>query len=59
MEITFNQIQKTKSIMTKLMAEFTGKKEKEVFDAMERDNWMSAMQAKDFGLIDNILEKRN
>ena len=59
MEITFNQIQKTKSIMTKLMAEFTGKKEKEVFDAMERDNWMSAVQAKDFGLIDNILEKRN
>lgn len=59
MEITFNQIQKTKSIMTKLMAEFTGKKEKEVFDAMERDNWMSATQAKDFGLIDNILEKRN
>ena len=40
------------------MSEFTGKKEKELFDAMERDNWMNPTEAKDFGLIDDILERK-
>jgi len=58
MEIRLNQYQKNKKTLTKQMAGFTGKKEKELFDAMERDNWMSAAEAKDFGLIDGILEKK-
>ena len=40
------------------MAEFTGRKEKEVFEAMERDNWMDAAGAKKFGLIDEILIRK-
>ena len=32
-------------------------KEKELFDAMERDNWMTPVQAKEFGLIDKVLER--
>ena len=40
------------------MAEFTGRKEKEVFDAMERDNWMDAEAAKKFGLVDGILTRK-
>ena len=34
------------------------KKEKELFDAMERDNWMTADDAKKFGLIDSVLERK-
>ena len=58
MEIQLNQFQKNKKSLVKQMAEFTGRKEKEVFDAMERDNWMSAEDAKKFGLFDEILTRK-
>ena len=45
-------------MLIKQMAEFTGRKEKELFDAMERDNWMNPEEAKKFGLIDDILERK-
>ena len=58
MEIQLNQFQKNKKSLVKQMAEFTGRKEKEVFDAMERDNWMTPAEAKEFGLIDNVLVRK-
>jgi len=58
MEIQLNQFQKNKKSLVKQMAAFTGRKEKEVFDAMERDNWMTPAEAKEFGLIDNILVRK-
>ena len=58
MEIYMKEMQRVKKIFVKQMAEFTGRKEKEVFDAMERDNWMDAQAAKDFGLIDGILTRK-
>ena len=58
MEIYMQEMQRVKKIFVKQMAEFTGRKEKEVFDAMERDNWMDAEAAKKFGLIDSILTRK-
>ena len=58
MEIQLGQFQKNKKTLIKQMAEFTGRKEKEVFDAMERDNWMTPSEAKDFGLIDKVLVRK-
>ena len=58
MEIYMNETQRVKKVLIKQMADFTGRKEKEVFDAMERDNWMSAEDAKKFGLIDSILVRK-
>jgi len=58
MEIYLKEVQYTKKAMIKQMMEFTGRKEKEVFDAMERDNWMQAEDAKKFGLIDGILTRK-
>ncbi len=57
-EIRVKKMQKTKQTLIKQMSEFTGRTEKELFDAMERDNWMDPAQAKDFGLIDGILERK-
>ena len=57
-EIRVKKMQRTKQTLIKQMSEFTGRKEKELFDAMERDNWMDPVQAKDFGLIDGILERK-
>jgi ATP-dependent Clp protease protease subunit len=58
MEIQMAQYQKNKQTLIKQMSEFTGRKEKELFDAMERDNWMNPTEAKKFGLIDEILERK-
>jgi ATP-dependent Clp protease protease subunit len=58
MEISLRETQRVKQVVLKQMVEFTGRKEKEVFDAMERDNWMDAEAAKKFGLIDGILTRK-
>ena len=58
MEIGMRKMQMVKENLTKQMAEFTGKIVKEVHDAMERDNWMTPAQAKDFGIIDKVLTRK-
>ena len=58
MEISLREGQRLKKLVTQKMSDFTGRKEKELFDAMERDNWMDAEAAKKFGLIDGILTRK-
>ena len=58
MEIHVAKFKQTKQLLIKQMAGFTGRKEKELFDAMERDNWMDSESAKKFGLIDDILVRK-
>jgi len=58
MEISLELYKKLKKSTIKHMAEFTGRKEKEIFDAMELDNWMTPEEAKKFGLIDDILIRK-
>ena len=58
MEIHVANFKRTKERLIKQMSEFTGRKEKELFDAMERDNYMDAETAKKFGLIDEILIRK-
>jgi ATP-dependent Clp protease protease subunit len=41
--------------MNRIMAENTGRTIEEVTAACERDNFMSAEEAKEFGLIDKII----
>lgn len=57
-EIRAREMLRIKQTLIKQMAGFTGRKEKELFDAMERDNWMTADEAKKFGLIDSVLERK-
>ena len=58
MEIELQESVRVKKTLIKQMAEFTGRKEKELFEAMERNNWMTPDKAKDFGLIDGILTRK-
>ena len=57
-KITSDHIQKSKKRLNTILAENTGKSIDEVAIATERDNYMTAKEAMDFGLIDKILEKR-
>jgi len=49
---------KTKSKINKLLAKFTGQTEEKVSQDTERDLVMDAQQAKDYGIVDRILRKR-
>ena len=52
------QILRTKDKLNKILAENTGKPVEVIRDASERDNFMTAEEAKEFGLIDNVIFKR-
>ena len=41
-----------------IYSKHTGKSVKEIASALERDKFMTAEEAKDFGLIDSVVEKR-
>ena len=57
-KITSDHIQKSKKRLNTILAENTGKSIEEVAAATERDNYMTAEEAMDFGLIDKIIDKR-
>ena len=57
-EIHAKEILALKSRLNKIYAKHTKKNEDEIKIALERDNFMTPNEAKDFGLIDQVVEKR-
>ena len=60
MEIQVKEILKMKQNLTQIYVKHNskGKTFEEFYAAMERDNFMSAQEALDFGLVDTIITKR-
>ena len=56
--ITANHIQKIKEKLTKILALNSGKPYEKVAEDCERDNYMSAQEALEYGLVDKIFYKR-
>ena len=50
---------KTREKLNKLLADRTGQSLEKIMQDTERDNYMSAQEALEYGLIDGILDKRN
>ena len=57
-EITAKHILKTKAKLNKILAENTGKPVEVIAQDTERDNFMSAEEALEYGLIDKVISKR-
>ncbi len=57
-EIHAKEILALKDRLNKIYAKHTKKSENEIKKALERDNFMTPSEAKDFGLIDDVVEKR-
>ena len=57
-EIQAKEILELKKRLNKIYAENTGNKLAAIEKAMDRDNFMSPEEAKEFGLIDNIVKNR-
>ncbi|MDC0565917.1 ATP-dependent Clp endopeptidase proteolytic subunit ClpP [Candidatus Pelagibacter sp.] len=58
-EIHANEVSSLKKRLNEIYSKHTGKTVEEVKSALERDNFMTAEVAKDFGLIDEVVEKRS
>lgn len=56
--IQAQEILKTRSRLNEIMAQHTGKTEEEIALDTERDNFMSAEESVEYGLIDKVLEQR-
>jgi len=57
-EIHAKEIISLKERLNKLYSKHTKKGEEEIKEALERDNFMNPTEAKNFGLIDQVVEKR-
>ena len=57
-QIHAKEIQMLKERLNKIYSHHTGKSVDEISKALERDNFMTAEDAKKFGLIDSVVEKR-
>ncbi len=57
-EIHANEVLSLKKRLNQIYSKHTGKSEDEIKVALERDNFMTSENAKEFGLIDQVVEKR-
>lgn len=59
MEITTKHILRTKRKINEILAKETGKSVEILEKDTDRDNWLSAAEAKEYGLIDVVVENRD
>ena len=57
-EIVAKQILKTKENLNRILAENTGKPIEQIYADTERDNYMSAEEAMEYGLVDKVIAHR-
>ena len=58
-QIQAAEILRLRELLESKMAEYTGQKVKKIHDDCERDNFMSAEEAVEYGLIDQIITRKN
>ena len=57
-KIVSDYMQKSKEKLNRILAENTGRSIEEIWIDTERDNYMSAQEALEYGVIDKIIDKR-
>lgn len=58
-EITYKEISKLKKELYDIIAVHSGQTYEKVWEDSDRDYWMTAEEAKDYGMIDEVLKKRS
>lgn len=56
-EIEAQEILRIKKILTDILADHSGKSPEQVMEDSDRNKWLSAEEAKDYGLVDNIMQR--
>ena len=57
-EIAAKNLVKTKEKLNRILAANTGKDYETLVKDTDRDNWMSAEEAMEYGLVDKVIDKR-
>ena len=57
-EITANEIKKLKNELYEIISNHSGQDFKKVWEDSDRDYWMTAEEAKSYGMIDEVLERK-
>jgi ATP-dependent Clp protease protease subunit len=57
-EITAQHILKTRERLNEILAENTGRTVEKIQDDVDRDFFMTAVEAKEYGIVDEIMEKK-
>jgi len=57
MEISYNLIRNMRNELYDIMAKHTGKTFEMIEKDSDRDNWMTAIEAKEYGLVDEVLTR--
>lgn len=58
LEITAKEILRLKELLTNMLVENTGQKKDQITKDMDRDKFMTAKEAMDYGLVDQIIKRR-
>ncbi len=58
-EIQANEILETRATLNKILADHTGQSIETIAKDTERDRYLNAMQAKEYGLVDQVVEKKS
>ncbi|MBQ6028448.1 MAG: ATP-dependent Clp protease proteolytic subunit, partial [Treponema sp.] len=58
LQIQAEEMAKTRALLNKIIAEQTGKDEKQVKKDTERDYWLTADEALEYGLISKVISAR-
>jgi ATP-dependent Clp protease protease subunit len=57
MEISYNLIKQMKQELYEIMANHTGKTVKQIEKDCDRDRWLTSSEAKEYGLVDEVLNR--
>ncbi|MBK8191982.1 MAG: ATP-dependent Clp protease proteolytic subunit [Lewinellaceae bacterium] len=58
-EISYKLIKKMQKSLYDILAHHTGQPYEKIEEDCDRDNWMSSAEAKEYGLVDEVLDRNN
>ncbi len=58
-EISYKLIKKMQKSLYDILAHHTGQSYEKIEEDCDRDNWMSSAEAKEYGLVDEVLDRNN
>ncbi|MDQ3064924.1 MAG: ATP-dependent Clp protease proteolytic subunit [bacterium] len=56
-EIDLRESLRVKKLLEEIMADNTGQKPAKIHDDMERDKWLNAKEAKEYGIVDEVIDQ--
>jgi ATP-dependent Clp protease protease subunit len=57
-EIEYREIQKVKQELYEVLALNTGQEYDRIYADADRDHWFTAIEAKEYGLVDDVIYKK-